>query len=155
MVSRQSKSTLTGFTLIEVLVVLVLLAVLAGTVAFNMSGSLKASKIRAASKDLVAALRYTRSQAVMKHKEQRLMINVKDKSYTAPGKPKVVLPEGMELKVFAAESEIPSEDAAGFRFFSDGSSTGGRVTLIYDERFWRINVAWLTGEIRLFKDTEV
>jgi len=144
-----------GFTLIEVLVVLVMLAVLAGTVAFNMSGSLKATKIRAASKDLVAALRYTRSQAVMKHEEQRLMINVADKSYIAPGKPKKILPEGMELKVFAAESEIPSEDAAGFRFFSDGSSTGGRVTLIYDERFWRINVAWLTGEIRLFKDTEI
>lgn len=144
-----------GFTLIEVLVVLVMLAVLAGTVAFNMSGSLKASKIRGASKDLVAALRYTRSQAIVKHEEQRLMINVRDKSYQAPGKPKVVLPEGMELKVFAAESEIPSDDVAGFRFFSDGSSTGGRVTLIYDERFWRINVAWLTGEIRLFKDTEV
>ncbi len=144
-----------GFTLIEVLVVLVMLAVLAGTVAFNMSGSLKASKIRAASKDLVAALRYTRSQAVIKHKEQRLMINVRNKSYTAPGKANVVLPEGMELKVFAAESEIPSDDMAGFRFFSDGSSTGGRVTLIYDERFWRINVAWLTGEIRLYKDTEI
>jgi len=144
-----------GFTLIEVLVVLVMLAVLAGTVAFNMSGSLKGSKIRGASKDLVAALRYTRSQAVIKHEEQRLMINVKNKSYTAPGKPNVVLPEGMELKVFAAESEIPSDDAAGFRFFSDGSSTGGRVTLIYDERFWRINVAWLTGEIRLYKDTEI
>ncbi|MGJ8662312.1 MAG: GspH/FimT family protein [Marinicella sp.] len=144
-----------GFTLIEVLVVLVMLAVLAGTVAFNMSGSLKASKIRAASKDLVAALRYTRSQAVVKHKEQRLMINVTTKSYQVPGKPKVMLPEGMELKVFAAESEVPSEDTAGFRFFSDGSSTGGRITLIYDERFWRINVAWLTGEIRLFKDTEI
>ncbi|MCX7552633.1 GspH/FimT family protein [Marinicella sp. S1101] len=144
-----------GFTLIEVLVVLVMLAVLAGTVAFNMSGSLKASKIRGASKDLVAALRYTRSQAVVKHEQQRLMINVTEKSYQAPGKPKVVLPEGMELKVFAAESEVPSEDTAGFRFFSDGSSTGGRVTLIYDERFWRINVAWLTGEIRLFKDSEI
>ncbi len=144
-----------GFTLIEVLVVLVMLAVLAGTVAFNMSGSLKASKIRGASKDLVAALRYTRSQAVVKHKEQRLMINVSDKSYQAPGRPKVMLPEGMELKVYAAASEVPADDQAGFRFFSDGSSTGGRVTLIYDERFWRINVAWLTGEIRLFKDTEI
>ncbi|WP_223787073.1 GspH/FimT family protein [Marinicella meishanensis] len=144
-----------GFTLIEVLVVLVMLAVLAGTVAFNMSGSLKASKIRGASKDLVAALRYTRSQAVVKHQEQRLIINVREKSYQAPGRPKVVLPEGMELKVYAAASEVPSEEQAGFRFFSDGSSTGGRVTLIYDERFWRINVAWLTGEIRLFKDTEV
>lgn len=145
----------TGFTLIEVLVVLVMLAVLAGTLAFNMSGSLKASKIRAASKDLVVALRYTRSQAVVKHEQKRLVINVNEKSYQAPGKPKVVLPEGMELKVFAAESEVPSEDTAGFRFFSDGSSTGGRVTLIYDERFWRINVAWLTGEIRLFKDSEI
>ena len=144
-----------GFTLIEVLVVLVMLAVLAGTVAFNMSGSLQSAKIRGASKDLVAALRYTRSQAVIKHSEQQLMIDVTEKSYQAPGRPKVVLPEGMELKVFAAETEVPSDDKAGFRFFSDGSSTGGRVTLIYDERFWRINVAWLTGEVRLFLDTEV
>ncbi len=144
-----------GFTLIEVLVVMVMLAIIAGTVAFNMSGSLKASKIRAASKDLVAALRYTRSQAVVKHKEQRLFIDVEKKAYQAPGKEKVMFPEGMELKVFAAESEIPSDTQAGFRFFSDGSSTGGRVTLIYGERFWRINVAWLTGEIRLFQDTEI
>ena len=134
---------------------LVMLAVLAGTLAFNMSGALKASQIRGASKELVAALRYTRSQAVIKHEEQRLVLNVTDKSYQAPGRDKVVLPEGMELKVFAAESEVPSEDQAGFRFFSDGSSTGGRITLIYEDRFWRINVAWLTGEIRLFKDTEV
>ncbi len=144
-----------GFTLVEVLVVLVMFAVIAGAVAFNMSGSLKATKIRGASKELVAALRYTRSQAVVKHQEQRLLIDVENKSYQAPGKEKVTFPEGMELKVFAAESEVPSENQAGFRFFSDGSSTGGRVTLIYDERFWRINVAWLTGEIRLFKDTEI
>ncbi len=144
-----------GFTLIEVLVVLVMLAVLAGTVAFNMSGSLESAKIRGASKDLLAALRYTRSQAVIKHTEQQLMLNVTEKSYQVTGREKVILPEGMELKVFAAESEVPSEDTAGFRFFSDGSSTGGRVTLIYKDRFWRINVAWLTGEVRLFKDTEV
>lgn len=144
-----------GFTLIEVLVVLVMLAIIAGTVAFNMSGSMKATKIRAASKDLVAALRYTRSQAVVKHAEQRLVIDVENKSYQAPGKKKVTFPEGMELKVFAAESEVPSDSQAGFRFFSDGSSTGGRVTLIYDDRFWRINVAWLTGEIRLFQDSEI
>jgi general secretion pathway protein H len=144
-----------GFTLIEVIVVLVMLAVLAGTLAFNMSGALKSSQIRGASKELVTALRYTRSQAVIKHQEQQLTLNVTEKSYQAPGRPKVILPEGMELKVFAAESEIPSEDQAGFRFFSDGSSTGGRITLIYEDRFWRINIAWLTGEIRLFKDTEV
>jgi len=149
------KSNQSGFTLIEVLVVMVMLAVIAGVVAFNMSGSLKASEIRAASRDMVAALRYTRSQAMVKHQEQKLMINLRDKSYKAPGKTAVKLPAEMEIKVFAAESDIASETSAGIRFFSDGSSNGGRVTLMMGERFWRINIAWLTGEIRVFKDNEI
>lgn len=145
-----------GFTLIEILVVMVMLAVIAGAVAYNMSGSLQAAKIRGASKDMVAALRQTRSQAVVKHQEQSLTIDVENKTYRYPGKEEAVaLPEGMEIKVYAAASEVPSEKQAGFRFFSDGSSTGGRITLIYEDRFWRINVAWLTGEIRLFKDSEI
>ncbi len=145
-----------GFTLIEILVVMVMLAVIAGAVAYNMSGSLEAAKIRNASKDLVSALRQTRSQAVVKHEEQQLVIDVEQKNYRFPGKEEpVVLPAGMEIKVYAAASEVPTDKQAGFRFFSDGSSTGGRITLIYGERFWRINVAWLTGEIRLFSDREI
>jgi len=144
-----------GFTLIEILVVMVMLAVIAGVVAYNMSGSLEAAKIRGASKEMVAALRQTRSQAVVKHQEQQLIIDVENKTYQYPGKKSVSLPEGMEIKVYAAASEVPTDKKAGFRFFSDGSSTGGRITLIYKDRFWRINVAWLTGEIRLFRDSEL
>jgi len=144
-----------GFTLIEVLVVLVLLAVLAGVVAFNMTGSLKGSKIRAASRDLVAALRYTRSQAMVKHQDQVLTFDLDDKSYKAPGKDKVKFPEEMDIAVYTADSEIASESSGGIRFFSDGASTGGRVTLTVGERLWRVNVAWLTGEIRMFEDKEL
>ncbi|WP_395374381.1 GspH/FimT family pseudopilin [Marinicella sp. W31] len=151
MIARRAK----GFTLIEVLVVLVLLAVLAGVVAFNMTGSLKGSKIRAASRDLVAAMRYTRSQAMIKHKEQVVTFNLEDKSYQVPGKDKVVFPEEMEITLYTADSEVASESSGGIRFFSDGASTGGRVTLTVGERLWRINVAWLTGEIRMFEDKEL
>ena len=35
------------------------------------------------------------------------------------------------------------------RFFPDGSSTGGRISLIAGEREWQVEIAWLTGEVRL------
>ncbi|MGB8635652.1 MAG: type II secretion system protein GspH, partial [Rhodanobacteraceae bacterium] len=34
------------------------------------------------------------------------------------------------------------------RFYPDGSSTGGRITVIRGQREWHINVSWLTGEVR-------
>ncbi len=144
-----------GFTLIEVLVVMVMLAIIAGVMAFNMTGSLRGTEIRSVSRDLVAAMRYTRAQAVYKHKEQTINFDVERKTYQAPGKDTVQIPEEMEIKLFTAESEIASDATGRIRFFPDGSSTGGRVTLLMDSRFWRINVAWLTGDIQLFQDTEV
>lgn len=145
----------TGFTLIEVLVVMVMLAVLASVLAFNMSGSLKGSQIRAASRDLVAALRYTRSQAMVKHKQQTIQFDMQAKTYRAPGKKLVSLPEEMDMQLYTAESEIASENSGAIRFFPDGASTGGRVTLSVGERLWRINVVWLTGEVRMFSDKEL
>ena len=48
-------------------------------------------------------------------------------------------------------SEITSEAVSGIRFFPDGGSTGGHVELTVNDREYRVNVAWLTGETRLEK----
>jgi general secretion pathway protein H len=34
-------------------------------------------------------------------------------------------------------------------FFPDGASTGGRVQLSVKDMAWNIDVAWLTGEVRM------
>jgi general secretion pathway protein H len=143
-----------GFTLIELMAVILLLAIALTAVTFSFSKSLRAARITAASRDLVAALRYTRGQAIVKEKQEVLLLNLDDNSYTAPGKAPVKLPADMTLRLTTAEQEVTGGNTGGIRFFADGSSTGGHISVLQDRREWRINVAWLTGDISLDEHPE-
>jgi len=141
-----------GFTLIELIAVLALIAIVVGSIAFSFSKSMGGAKIRASVKDLVAALRYTRGQAIVKGEEMALEVDVEARSYTAPNKNPVTLPEGLDMKLLTAQSELLDDGKGRIRFYPDGSSTGGRVTVLRDRKEWRVDVAWLTGEVRLEED---
>lgn len=143
-----------GFTLIELIAVVVLLAIVLAIASLSLSKSLNSAKVRAASKDLVAALRYTRGQAIVKGKPQVLVLDLDQNSYVAPGKKPVILPKDMVLRLTTAETELTGANSGGIRFFADGSSTGGNVAVLMGQREWRINVAWLTGEIELDEQPE-
>jgi len=145
--ARLSRSR--GFTLIEMIAVVVLIAIILTVVSVSFSKSLTTAKVRAASRDLVAALRYTRGQAIVKGEQKVLMLDLEHNSYQAPNRGSVELPKDMKLQLTTAEQELTGENAGGIRFFPDGSSTGGNVAVLMGERVWRINVAWLTGEITL------
>lgn len=138
-----------GFTLIEILVVMVIIALVMGMVATSMSRSVSGAEARAAARNLVASLRYTRARAVLDKSEQVFEVNTEERSYLAPGRKQVQLPEGVDITVTTARSEITAEDVAGIRFFPDGGSTGGHIELTVNEREYRVNVAWLTGESSL------
>ncbi len=144
-----------GFTLIEVIVVMVMIAVLAGMVASGMTDSLRKSKIRAVSKNLVSAMRYTRGQAVVKHEQKTISFNVEDKTYQAPRKKVVNIPDEIDINVYTADSEVQDETTGSIRFFSDGSSTGGWVKLTHKNKIWKINVNWLTGEISMIEGSSI
>nr|WP_310735246.1 GspH/FimT family pseudopilin [Dokdonella fugitiva] len=148
--SRRSR----GFTLIELMAVILLLAIALTIVSVGFSKSLEAAKVRAASRDLVAALRYTRGQAIVKGKSQALVLNLEDNSYVAPGKGSKKLPKDMTLQLTTADIEQTGAHSGGIRFFPDGSSTGGHISVLLGQREWRINVAWLTGEIALDEKPE-
>ena len=70
----------------------VLLAIVLAIASLSLSKSLSSAKVRAASKDLVAALRYTRGQAIVKGKPQVLVMDLEQNSYVAPGKKPVSCP---------------------------------------------------------------
>ena len=151
---RPPRAHARGFTLIELIAVVVLLAIVLAIASLSLSKSLNSAKVRAASKDLVAALRYTRGQAIVKGKPQVLVLDLDQNSYVAPGKKPVILPKDMVLRLTTAETEQTGANSGGIRFFSDGSSTGGNVAVLMGQREWRINVAWLTGEIELDEQPE-
>jgi general secretion pathway protein H len=55
----------------------------------------------------------------------------------------------MRASITSAAEDAPNEHSGRIRFFPDGSSTGGRITLRAGQRQWHVNVSWLTGEVRV------
>ncbi len=140
-----------GFTLIEMIVVIVLIGIVASVVTFSFTRSLAGARIQAAANDLVAGLRYTRGQAIIKGEQKVLMLDLEKNTWAAPGKEARELPKGMILRLTTAQQELTSDKAGGIRFFPDGASTGGNIAIVLGEREWKINVGWLTGEVTLDK----
>ena len=144
-----TRSDQRGFTLVEVMVVIVIMALVLGLVATSLSRSISGAESREAARKMVAALRFTRTQAILQKSEQVFVVNLEERSYNAPGRKTVVLPEGVEMQLTTAASEVVSEDEGQIRFFPDGGSTGGRVDLLVNGREYTVNIAWLTGEASL------
>ncbi len=136
-----------GFTLIEMVAVVVLIGIALGIVSLTFSKSMGNAKIEAASRDLVAALRYTRGQAIVKGQQEALDLDLQNNTYQAPGRPIVRLPKNMRMTLLTADSEQTSGTSGRIRFFPDGASTGGHISVYVGRREWRINVNWLTGRV--------
>ena len=143
----QSHAGQRGFTLIELIAVLVLVAIALSLVSLSFTKSMNSAKVQAASRDLVAALRYTRGQAIVKNKQTALDLDMQNNTFQAPGKPLMKLPKDMRMTLLTADSEQTGSTSGRIRFFADGASTGGHVSLFAGQREWRVNVNWLTGQV--------
>jgi len=142
-----------GFSLMEMVAVLLLIAIAVAAVSIQVTKSLTSAKIQAVSRDLVAALRYTRGQAIVKGEQRTLDVDLNNMSYVAPGRDPVKFPAGVEVRMTTAENEVTSDRVARIRFYPDGSSTGGHVSVLAGQREWRVNVEWLTGDVALAQAT--
>ncbi|TRW90320.1 type II secretion system protein GspH [Candidatus Methylobacter oryzae] len=139
-----------GFTLLELIVVLFVVVLGFSAIGLNLSSGSDSTKIKAAARDIVSALRYARGQALMTHEEATVTIDLGNNSYTVSGRDKIYeIPEDIDITVVTAQNELTGEGQANIRFFADGSSTGGRVTLERGQTAWKIDINWLTGQPEL------
>ena len=61
------------------------------------------------------------------------------------------MPEGIELKLFTAQRDLTSDQVGAVRFFPDGGSTGGRITLAAGDRKFDVDIDWLTGRVSILE----
>jgi len=147
---RLSPSTRqSGFTLLELIVVLVLLGIIAVLVAPGLGGSLENAKLKTASRELLAALRVQRSEAITQGKIITLRFAGDEPSYRVNGG-RVALAEGLSV-VYQAASETGSHRLA---FYPDGSSSGALLQLRLGEGLRYIRIDWLTGAVSLLDSLE-
>ena len=143
-----------GFTLVELLVVLVIAALILALVGTSISRSISGAEMRTAARKMAASIRYTRTRAIISKSQQVFLVDTEARSYTAAGREPVTLPGEMEVQLTTARSELTSENVGGIRFYPDGGSTGGSVALEANGRIYTVNVVWLTGEASLQREEE-
>ena len=147
---RKIKSTGRGFTLLELLVALAILGLSLTLVPPIMGNAIERSRLKSATRQIAAGLKYSRSKAIVSQQEVAFTLDVEKKTYTVQDRKKQLsLPEKAKLKLITAKSEQLSEAKGMIRFFPDGSSTGGQVALNDAALEYRVDVNWLTGKVSI------
>lgn len=141
-----------GFTLLELLVALTVMALLVALVPPMLGSAGLTTEVRGAARQLAAGMRAARSEAVTRQQPAVLGIDLERREFTVTGRDRAVaLPrqDSVQIRLYTAQAELIDEDRGVIRFFPDGSSTGGYVALIDRGVEYRVNVDWLTGRIRI------
>lgn len=139
-----------GFTLLEVLVVLVLGVTAYGLVVRFAAGGVSGAELRGAARSVAAGLRDARGTAIARQEPIALAVDLEGRSIAVEGSTRQrKLPDQLQLQLYTAQSEIVDERRGSIRFYPDGSSTGGRLTLEAGERRLAVDVDWLTGRVSI------
>ena len=137
-----------GFTLVELLVVLAILALVVTLMPPFLAGGQSRAELSTGAREIAAALRETRSLAIRQGRSAAFVVDGAAGTFRAAGGARERrLPVGLRLSLLTLANE--RLDAGVIRFFGDGSSTGGSVSIVQGERRSDVTVDWLTGRVFL------
>lgn len=137
-------------TLLEILIVLALMAIATAFVFPMFGGPVSTSELRASARSLAAGLRFARSEAVSRRRETFLTLDVEGKRFKVDDDPREhALPKRVQLKLFTAQNDLVSDKVGAIRFYPDGGSNGGRITVASGTRKFDVDVDWLTGRVAI------
>ena len=124
-----------GFTLLELLVVLAVIALIAAAVPVALRQMMPAQQLKVAAADLATQLRDLQSTAVRTGRTQAFGAQTARE-----------VPPGITIEMFAPGAGTLSMRAIDFH--PDGSTSGGRIVLSSGERRRELQVSALTGRVR-------
>lgn len=144
--SRVPRAEPRGFTLIEMLAVIVLIAIAVSVTAVSLQGRSRGG-LQAAAEQLAAGLRDTRVRAMATGKPQWFTVDLGTHTFAAPGRSPRELPRAATVRVTSAAEAAAPHGIARIGYFPDGSSSGGNIVLSEQKRSQRVDVDWLTGAV--------
>ena len=138
-----------GFTLLEIIAVLVIggiiYALLLGT-PFGRAGS---GDLKHAARSLASGLRQAQTLAISSRRDAQFTLDLETREFKVADSDVHKVSDKVDLKLFTAQSEVQNERIGSIRFYPDGSSTGGRITVSSGERKYLVDVDWITGRVTI------
>jgi general secretion pathway protein H len=129
-----------GFTLIEILLVFILISLVLGMSVVYFAGTLPKARQKAAAREIVSAIKYTRSLAALKNERQMLIFDLDAGHYGIVGRASKEIPDEMRLVII--ESDINADPVSRGRYSlyydSAGTNNWEQIRLIRGDRIIRI-----------------
>ncbi len=149
-----------GFTLIELIVVLVIVGLLVVLLTPNLTRTLSHMEAKGAAKRISAILRYCRSDAVNKRRVNLVALDTASNVVSVysvneeESEPKAErfypLPTGVKLEKIEVGKTLFDSSHPTFEFYPNGASNGGTAVIQSERgRAYTIRVDILTGGVRV------
>lgn len=127
---------------------MVVLAILGLTLVLAMPALdrlLPGLELRTEARDLASALREARAHAIGQNEVVTVVIDQERAFLKSAGKP--AAPLSAQVKISSVTETSQATAGGEIRFFPDGTSTGGVLTLALGDRREHVVVDWLTGAV--------
>ena len=143
---QQPKVDARGFTLLELIVTLVVVAVAVGLVAPTIGRSTEALRTRAEVAGFSATFRHAREQAITTRQPYTVVVNPRNHLMTVTtGEDEVRWTRALSSRL---EIRADAPGALTVRFEPQGTSSGGEFHLISGKISYRVSVDAVTGRVR-------
>ena len=147
---QSGRQTEAGFTLLEMLIVIAIVALAAAVAMPALTRPSDGLRLQTTARDLINAMRLTRAMAIARNAETTLAIDVDKRTITSAAiRTQSFAPDIAAKVTFAQLEGTVAHSTGSFRFFPDGSATGGDIALRLHGREARICVNWVTGDSQL------
>jgi len=136
-----------GFTLMEVVAVMLIIALLASLAITMMPGTGRA-KLKAVTMEAAALLRRERLGAILTGRERQVAIDGERRILIGDGGGTVPIPADVAIDLLSA-SQAQAYRAVVVRFHPDGASSGAVLRLSREKAEYEIRVNWYTGGVSI------
>jgi general secretion pathway protein H len=137
-----------GFSLLEIIVVLVIIAMSYTLLPKMVFSGVSGADLRANVRAVATGLRLTRESAINTRREAVMTLDLENRVFTVQNDAKVhKLHEQIDVKLYTSQADLITDKVGTIRFYPDGSSNGGRVTVGAGGRAFEVDVDWLTGRV--------
>jgi general secretion pathway protein H len=136
-----------GFTLIELIVTLAILGLALVLITGYRTPWSTAFGLKGTAVELASGLRLARSQAIAGNRPVTLDLDLARHRYRVGDGPPHALPEKLSIELLTVAGEERGRTYGDIRFNPDGSSTGGRISLVEGGRRVAVGIDWLTGRV--------
>ena len=136
-----------GFTLLELIIVIFLITLMIGLSAVFFANTLPSGRFSATTRELAATIRQARHLAQLNGEKQVITIDMDSRSYGIESRGEKKLPAGIDITVIDPQAGDITRGKYHMTFYPAGSTVGGTIVLRNNTRVANINIDPVAGAV--------